>query len=110
MAEEIEDATIDVELSPSDLPKEIIEGDGIRTRRLNRRKGKNIKTRTRKKPWKGNGSLAGGCYKETCLDGRDLMSSSIIKISNLSKNHRQTLEFLIKTWLLSLDQIWIEII
>ena len=39
VAEEIEDERIDVELSPSDSPKEIIEGDGIRTEKIEQEEG-----------------------------------------------------------------------
>ena len=39
VAEEIEDERIDVELSPSDLPKEIMEGDGIRTEKIEQEEG-----------------------------------------------------------------------
>ena len=111
VAEEIEDETIDVELSPSDLPKEIIEGDGIRTEKIEQEEGKKISRRERRK------SL--GKEMETSQEDaikdfggwQDLMSSSIIKIFNFPKNHRKVLRiFLMKTWLLSLDQIWIEII
>ena len=49
VAEEIEDETIDVELSPSDLPREIIESDGIGTEKIEQEEGEKYQDKNEEK-------------------------------------------------------------
>ena len=104
MAEEIEDERIDVGLSPSDLPKEIIEGDGIRTEKIEQEKGEKYQDENEGKSLgKEMEASQEDAIKRLC-GWQDLMSSSIIKISNIPKPPSGSSNFLIKTWLLSLTR------